>query len=304
MDEEVQKVFDRIEEDVSSRRTPEECAAAETPFLIPKETPVGVRYVRSRPRRHAFRGYPGNFCIGVLVLLSAAAVMSSLLLVTEGAALAHWQIVLGFLYPLQLVLDVVAFARLTWPFLKRQLGDLEVDLSASRLRAGIRFGPWWLDAESMRLGHLKRLVVVKRQEGKSDAIWQLAAEDIHGSLTTLISADDAGNVIPLAKDLHARLARREELRDCWPALAEEHRPGESETARPPRRPLLAGGAWTWLAVHVAGAAGLWQVGTLPWFKAPRPIEHTCVLVGLAFLQGLILVTNIGFLGTNPREHSS
>ncbi len=295
MDEEVRKVFDRIEQEVLSRRTPEEAAAAQTPFLVPRETSVGVRYVRSRKRRLTFPRSPGIFCIGVLVLLTAAAVAASILLAREAAALADWQVALGLLYLLQLALNLVGFARLTWPLLKWGLGDLELELSANRLRAGIRWGPVWLASQSISVAKITRLVVVKRPEGKDDTSWSLVVERDKGLAWTLLSADDPLNVVPLAQDLHARLARRKEPVGRWPALAEEERPAEVETSRPPCRPLLPGGAWTWLAVHLGGTAGLWQIGTLPWFKAPRPMWHTFVLAALAFLQGLIVLTNIGLL---------
>jgi hypothetical protein len=295
MDEEVRKVFNRIEDEVLSRSTPEEAAASNTPFLVPRETPVGVRYVRSRRRQPAFPRSPGNSCIGVLILLTAAGVVASILLAREAAGLASWQVVLGLLYPLQLALDVVGLARFTWPFLKWGLGDLELELSVDRLRVGVRWGPLWLDSQSILLSQLKRLVVVKRPEVKSDTMWELLAEDHEGSATTLISADDPVNVLPIARDLHARLARRDEVCGRWPALAEEDRPARVQADRPLRRPLLPGGAWTWLAIHAAGAAGLWQLSLLPWFRAPRPMGHTFVLVGLVFLQGFILLTNVGLL---------
>jgi cyclophilin family peptidyl-prolyl cis-trans isomerase len=295
MDEEVRKAFDRIEQEVLARTPPEEAAAGETPYLVPRETPAGVRYVRSHKRRRAFPPSPGNFCIGVLFLLAAAGVTASVLLAEEGAALAGWQMVLAVLYPLQLALDLVGFARLTWSLLKRRLGDLELELSADRLRTGLRWGPLWIDSDSILLDRVRRLVVVKRAEGEGDPIWELVAEGKDGSATTLVSADDPVNVLPLARDLHGRLARQGGPGDRWPALVEEDRPAAVGTVRPPRRPLLPGGAWTWLAVHVAGAAGLWQLGTLPWFKGPPPPWHISVLVALAALQGLILLTNVGLL---------
>jgi hypothetical protein len=293
MDEEIQKRFDRIEEEVLSRTTPEQLAAAQAPFLVPRETRTGVRYVRSRQRRRAFPRGPGNFCIGVLVLLSAAGVGSSLLLIREGAALDPWRAVLAVLYPLQIALDLAGFGRLTQGFLKWALGDLQLELSADRLRGGIRWGPWWFDSDSIPVRHLKRLVVVKRPAGKGDTVWCLVAETHEGTPATLLSADDPINVLPIAKDLHARLARRETASGRWPPLAEEDGPAEPD--RPPRRPLLPGGGWTWLAVHVAGTAGLWQIGTLPWFKQPGSVWHMSVLVGLAIMQALILITNFGLL---------
>jgi hypothetical protein len=302
MDEEVEKVFDRIEQEVLARSPPEEAAAAQTPYLVPRETPAGVRYVRSRKRRRAFPHSLGNFCTGVLVLLTAAGVTASILLAKEGATLAGWQVVLGLLYPLQLALDLVAFARLTWPAIRWQLGDLEVELSADRLRHGLRWGPLWLDSESILLDRIQRLVVVKRPEGKSDTVWELVAEGKDGSATTLVSADDPLNVVPLARDLHARLARQDGPAGRWPPLVEEDRPAGAGTVRPPARPLLPGGAWTWLAVHVAGAAGLWQLGTLPWFRAPAPPWHMAVLVALAALQGLILLTNVALV--SPKRETA
>jgi hypothetical protein len=113
---------------------------------------------------------------------------------------------------------------------------------------------------------------------------------------TLISADDPANLVPLAKDLHARLARREELGNHWPALAEEDRPSEVLADRPLRRTLLPGGGWTWLVIHAIGSVGLWQVIGLPWFKVPGQWWHRgFVRLALLLLQGLILITNVTLL---------
>jgi hypothetical protein len=278
----------------------------ETGYLVPRKTRAGVRYVRSRKRRPYPRS-PGDFVIGVLVILSAAAVAASILLVTNPAAAAGWQSALGFLYPLQLILDLVAVARFCWTFIQWRLGDLELELSGDRLRFGIRCGPLWFDSESIVVTQVKRLVVVKRldTERKSGTIWELVAEQNDGSPMRLVSADDPENVVPLAKDLHARLARRENLCDSWPALAEEDRPGEVLPDRPPRRPLLPGGGWTWLAIHVIGSAGLWQVSALPCFKLrPRPVWQGFVLVSLVALQALIFLTNITFMTASRRTTQS
>jgi hypothetical protein len=231
--------------------------------------------------------------LGVLVILATALVLSSILVIKEASALAGWQLALGILYPLQVALDLVGVARFSWGFLK-WLCDFEMELSADRLRTGLRLGPLWLDSQTIPVAQIKRLVVGKRPEDKS-IIWELAAEHTDGSRLILLSADDPVNVIPLAKDLHTRLARREEHCDRWPALAEEDRPAEVETDRPLPRSLLPGGAWTWLAIHVAGAFGLWPIGRLPWFQAHRVLGHISVFWMLAILQGLILFGNIAIV---------
>jgi hypothetical protein len=294
VDDEVRKVFDRIEQEVLSRIVAEGDTALETGFLVPRETRAGVRYVRSRkPRRPSFGPF-GSLSLGGLLLLAAAVVAVVALLGSDGVPAAGWQSALGFLYPLQLALDLVATARFAWPFVK-WLGDFELEVSAKHLRAGIRCGPLWLDSQRILVAHLTRLVVIKRPEGKSDAIWELVAEHDQGSPMTLLSADDAGTVVPLAKDLHARLARREELCHRLPALAEVDGPAQVMPDRPPRRPLLPGGAWTWLAIHLVGSAGLYQVVSLPWFKLPRPMWRGFVLVGLVALQALIWFVNVALL---------
>jgi hypothetical protein len=298
MDEEVRKTFDRIEQEVLDQRAREETAAPEEAFLVPRETRAGVRYVRSRKRRQTYRPQLGKYCLGLLVILAAAAVAAITLLTSGAAAMAGWQLALGFLYPLQLTLDLVAFARTTWGVVTWALGNLEVELSADRLRAGIRAGPLWLNSQSIPVADIKQLVVVKRPEGKSDTIWELVAQPNEGSPFMVLSADDPGNVVPIARDLHARLALREELCDRWPALAEEDRPVSALPDRPPPRPFLPGGGWTWLAVHVLGSVGLWQVLTLAWFQLPRPLGHMFVWVLLVVLQVLIFLVNIVSLTTD------
>ncbi|HEV3262133.1 MAG TPA: hypothetical protein VG013_35100, partial [Gemmataceae bacterium] len=275
------------------RGTPEGSAALEGGFLVPRETRAGVRYVRSRKkRRHAPSPQVGSFCLGLLVVLTAAAVGAIILLTSDATAIAGWQLALGFLYPLQLALDFAAVARTTWGVVSWLFGDLELELSADRVRVGIRCGPLWLNRRSIRVADLKRLVIVKRPEGTSGTIWELVAERKDGSPEPLLSADDPGNVIPIARDLYARIARREELCDRWPALAEEDRPAEIFPDGPARGPLLPGGGWTWLAIHAIGSVGLWQVLTLPWFQPPRPTWPTFVWTGLVVLQVVIFLANI------------
>jgi hypothetical protein len=295
VDDEVRRVFDRIEEEVLSRSTPEEVTGVEAGYLVPRETRAGVRYVRSRKPRLTFPPPLGSLSIGCLIILTTATVAVLALLTNDGAPMADWQLVLGFLYPLQLALDLVAVARFTWPFVKWRLGDLELELSADRLRAGIRCGPLWLDSQSILVVHIKRLVVVRRAEAKGGPIWELVVEPDAGLPLTLLSADDPGNVVPLAQDLHARLARREELCHSWPALAEQDRPAEASLDRPPRRPLVPGGGWTWLAIHVIGSVGLYHVVSLPWFQVPGPIWHGFVRVWLVALQTMIFLMNIAFV---------
>jgi hypothetical protein len=273
---------------------PKEPPAAETPVLVPRETPTGVRYVRSpgAPRRH--RPILAKHFLVLLVILSTALVVTGIVLVNEGQALAGWELALALLYPLQLALDLVGVARLSWPSLKSWPGDLEVELSGDRLREGLRCGPLWTGSQTIFVAQVKRLVVVKRREQKC-IIWELVAERDDGSRMVIIGADDPVHVISLARDLHARLAQRQELRDRWPPLAEEDRTDEAEPDRPLPPPLLPGGAWTWLAVHVIGVAGLAQIGTLLLGKAPRPVWHMFVFVLLGILQALILVGNFGML---------
>jgi hypothetical protein len=218
----------------------------------------------------------------------------STILITESPALAGWQVVLAILYPLQLALDLAALARIAWPSLKSWPGDVEVELSADRLRGGLRCGALWIDSQTTFVAQIKRLVVVQRTE-QGSLIWALFAERQDGSRMRIVSADDPVHVLPLARDLHARLARREELCVRWPALAEEDRTDEVEADLPLPPILLPGGAPTWLAVHLAGAAGLWQIGTLPWFKVFPGNWHKFVLVAAAILQGLILLGNLGML---------
>src|ERR1700676_3274999 len=103
MDDEVRKVSDRNEQEVLPPSTTEQATAVAAGFLVPRETPTGVQYVRARGRR-PWRS-AGCFSIGVLVILSAASVAAGILLVTNPAAAAGWQLALGCLYPLQLLLD-------------------------------------------------------------------------------------------------------------------------------------------------------------------------------------------------------
>src|SRR5262245_15997278 len=122
-------MFSRIEDETLDQRKPEGTGAPVEPYLVPRETSNGVSYVRSRKRNRSMPGSPGAVCIGLLAILSGLGVLASLLLANDAAALNGWQLALGVLYPLQIALDVLAFARFTWPFVKWRLGDLEVELS-------------------------------------------------------------------------------------------------------------------------------------------------------------------------------
>ena len=300
MDEEAKTPSDRIEEALD-QRAPDEAAALQAGFLVPRETRDGVRYVRSRKKpRHASR--IGCYCLGILVVLPAAAVAAIILLTIDAAAIAGWQFALGFLYPLQLALDWAAVARTTWRTVAYWVGDLELELSADRLRVGSRCGPMWLDSQSVLVADIKQLVVGKRPEGEGATIWELIARRHDDSLLLLVSADDPGNVIPIAKDLHARMARRQVRRDRWPALAEEDRPAEALPDRPPPRPLLPGG-WAWLGIHVLGSVGLWQVFTQVRLQPPQPPWRFFLVVGMAFLQVLIFLVNIAMLMNTARARS-
>jgi hypothetical protein len=291
MDEEVRKVFDRIEQEALDRGAPDGSAALQGGFLVPRETQAGVRYVRSRKKpRHA--SLIGPDCVALLVVMTAAAVLATILLICDATAIAGWQLALGFLYPLQLALDLAAVARSTWGVVTWVFGDLELELSADRVRVGTRCGLLWLECRTILVADLKRLVVVKRPESTTTTFWELIAERKDGPPDLLLSADDPGNVIPIARDLHARIAQREAQRDRWPALAEEDCQAETVPDRSPRGPLLPGGPWTWLAIHVIGSVGLWQVLNLPWFQLPRPTSHTFVWTGLVVLQSVIFLGSI------------
>jgi hypothetical protein len=291
MDEEVRQTFDRIEQEALDRGTPKGTAPLDGGFLVPRETGTGVRYVRSRKKpRHAPQ--IGRYCVGVLVAFTAAAVGAMVLLISNATAITGWQFALGFLYPLQLVLDFVAVARASWGVVSWVFGDLEVELSADRVRTGIRCGPLWLNGPAILVADLKRLVVVKWSEGTSGTIWELVAERKVGSAESLLSADDPGNVLPIARDLHARIARREELCDRWPPLAEEDRTGEAFPEGPAPRPLLPGGGWTWLVIHAIGSVGLYQVLTLPWFQPLTRTGSLFVWMGFVVLQVVIFLGGI------------
>jgi hypothetical protein len=290
MGEEVGRRFDRGEQRALDRGTPDESAALEGGFLVPRETGAGVRYVRSGKKRR-YVPVLAKHCLGLLVVLAAAAALALVLLIWDASVIASWQLALGLLYPLQLALDLAGVARFTWRCVVQLFGDLDLELSPDRLRVGTRCGRLWLDGLRIRVADLERLVVVKRPEGTDGTIWELVAERHDGSREVLLGADSPGDVIPTARDLHARIARREGLRDRWPALAEEDGAAGPLPEGPPRRPLLPGGGWTWLAVQVIGSVGLWQVLTLGWFHPPELGWHTYALMGLIVLQVLI------FLGT-------
>src|SRR5262245_61638663 len=199
MDENVRKVFERTEQDAEDRREREPSPLVETPFLIPKETSTGVRYVRSRKARGRIAPPGGSIIPVVLAVLTAAAVFTIGLLVMDWGALAGWQLALGLLFPVQVALDTVAVVRTTWPLVKFWVGDLELELSSGRLRFGARCGPLWLGSQCIPVVQIKRLVIVKRVEAKGDASWNLIAEGQDAAAVTLLSADDPGNVVPLAK---------------------------------------------------------------------------------------------------------
>jgi hypothetical protein len=204
---------------------------------------------------------------------------------------------LGLLYPLlQLGLDIAAVVRNIWWLVKAWAGDLEVELSATDLRAGCRCGRLWLDSQRAGVAHIQRLVIVKWSPVKEDPMSELVVERDDGLPMILLSADDPGNVVPLAKDLHARLGQTGELCGRWRDLAEEDRHCETlPERRTLRRPLLPGKGWSWLVVHAVGSAGLWQILQLPWFSLPRPMWRSVVLSTLVALQGLILLVNISYL---------
>jgi hypothetical protein len=278
-------------------RTPPEEPAVVRPFLVAQETGTGVRYVRppdARPRRRSLAPLRATALI-VFLILAAAAVAGITLLAQNGASAPAWQWLVAYLYPIQLGLDILVVMRLHWRSIWLQAGELEIELSVERLRRGRHWGPFWLDTEDIPLARLRRLVVVKRpMEGTSGTSWDLVAERQDGSPVSLLSAyDEPGLIVPLAEDLHARLAKVPALHGRWPALAEEDWPSWKPARRRPFGPLLPGGAPTYLAVHVIGSVGLWQTLAVAHAGAPKTAWLTAAAGALVGLQLLIGVISMG-----------
>jgi hypothetical protein len=263
------------------------------PFFIPRETAAGVRYVRPPEVRRLWRPGPFDGVSLLIILFTATATTTAVVLLTLNWVNAEeWQLALGFAYPLQLALDTAAVARFAWFFASMFQGELELELTAERIRAGKRWGRLWINFQDVQVEDLKRLVVVKyRDADHPEFIWDLVAEQIDGPPVVLFSAFDAPEIIvPLAKDLHPRLARLPELRRRLPALAEEERPTAPPSDRPVRWPMLPGGVYGWAVVHVVGTVGLWQTATLA-LTPPAPEWVRPAVMILAGLQLFIFVCN-------------
>jgi hypothetical protein len=276
---------------------PEERVEAGPPYLVPRETRGGVRYARPPGvRRKEWPLSPLlSWEVAALVVLSAAIALAVRWLLMYGAAAPGWRLGVALLYPVQLGLDLVAVARLMWVLERGGLGGWEIEVAGGRLQAGRRWGPFWFDRRSVRLAALTRLVIGRRPSGPGEhgSNWDLLAEHADGPPVTLLGADDLGLVLPIARDLHGRLATNPELSRRLPPLAEEDRP--ALPARPLPRSLLPGGGWGWLAVHVAGSAGLLSTLALAWENPPLP-QGFAGLAGLTIaLQFLIFLANFAYL---------
>lgn len=294
MDEEPGTRADQTREEALDLHAPPDVAALEAGYLVPRETADGVRYVRSR-RRPPRSSNLSRACLGALVVLVASTVAAIILLVNGAADAGVWRLLLGFLYPLQLALDAAAVVRSSWRSIAYWVGGFEVELSADRLRTGVHCGALWIDEHGASVADVARLVIGKRPEAESSTIWELMAERRDGSHFVLLSADDPGNVIPLAKDLHARLTLRQKHRDRWPALSEENRPAGALPDRPPVRPLFPGGGWTWLGIHVLGSFGLCEVYMVARSLSFLPPWRIALVFGMAVLQVIIFLANVAYL---------
>jgi hypothetical protein len=281
---------------MSSSPPPPEPQDIGPPYLVPYDTPFGVRYARSARVRRGSRLTPlaTSELVGVVVVTAALAAAISLLVI-------HWPEVSGLrwlavVYPVQVVLDLAAVVRFVWMMERRSLGEWEIELAGGTLRVGRHWGPFWFDVEAVEVAHLKRLVIGKRpgNDPWPGISWDLIAEPAHGSAVTLVSAyDEPGIVLPVARDLHRRLSAGHKVHPPLPPLLEEDWPAPPPPKLP--RPLLPGGPWTWLLVHAVGTAGLWQALVLAWASTPVSTRLLGVAILLVVLQGVIFLANYAYL---------
>lgn len=294
------------------------------PLVVAQETATGVRYVppADAPREptnsllsqdwedyfyarpfHARRlrtGLsPGFWMIIYSFGLLAAAVLfavSTLALASPFVPASHvgW----ALLYLLQLVLDMAALSRYMWRSILRSLGDREIELAGGRLRAGIRWGWFWLDARSVPIDNIRRLVVVRRPGTDWNSLtpgawtdWDLVAEMHAGAPLSLICSKDTPEQIrAIAGDLHQRIGASRAQLAPWPPLVEEN--GPRTAAATPLRSLVPAGGCGWFLVHVAGCVGLVYLG-MALAQIPSPLVWlTAFLPAAVLLQVFLFVINL------------
>lgn len=265
-------------------------------FLVPRETPTGVRFLPA-PGANYTQGIGSvlvpTFLVAIALLL-AAGLVGGYVLVTRWDRLPDWARIAGPLYPLQMALDAALLARLLWRMGKYALGHFEIEVVGDRLRAGRRWGPVWLQVTTVSVPGLRRLVIGRRPdevfEGKPGTSFDLVAESDDGPPVTLLSAYDEPELVrSVARDLHARLSAGPVVARPLPLPTEEERPAPPVPDPPP---LLPGGPWTWLVIHLAGTVGLWPVLGAAWAHDAEAAYLRAAGTGMAFLQGFIVLANI------------
>jgi hypothetical protein len=283
---------------MSDSTNPEDTSVALTPYLVARETPAGVRYVRPLGvRRNGLPPFLGShlFAFG---LLAAAASVAVYALAVSWQAVPAWPAALALLYPLQLALDLTATARQAWRFAAWFLGDLEIELTNDRLRAGKRWLGVWLKPQSLPIGSLQQLVIVKRapQPRHVGSDWDLVAQPDDGPPMSLVNAYDEPELIrSIARDLHRRLGFIPQKARDWPPLVEVDGPAATPTVRPPLRGMMPGGAYGWFAVHVAGSVGLWYVVKAVTENPQSPSWLRLALFAAFVLQLFVFLANYAYL---------
>lgn len=267
------------------------------PFLVAQDTPTGFRFIRppGAPAAHLSSMPLVLQFLKVSAALVTAGVVAVYILATRWHDLPEWAHVGGPLYVLQLVLDIGLIGRHVWRVGRYALGQIEIEVAGDQLRAGRRRGPVWIDAPSISLPSLRRLVIVRRPEADGEdpgTSWLLVAEPEDGNPVTLINVyNEPVLVRDLATELHARLSASPELARPLPPLAEEERPADIAL---PVASADPGGGWLWLVVHVVGLVGLWPMVwlTLNWQDS---MFMRLAGGGMALLQALIMLVNISWI---------
>jgi hypothetical protein len=277
-----------------------------TPGVVPQETPRGVRYVRPLAVRRKGLGTFVQINLFGVVILAAALACAVYLLAVTWESLPAWQAGLALLYPLQLAIDLAALARLTGWLILWALSDLEIEFSEGDLRAGKRWGPFWLAPQSVPAGNLRQLLIVQRPPVEPvGTSWELLVEQENGPPLVVASAYGEPELIRgIARDLHLRIGASPARPLHWPALVEVEQRRAAETPSPWLRPLMPGGAHGWFVVHVAGCVGMLFLFLAVRGHSPRAPIHMGFLAPAFLLQLLIVLANITLLKATGKKAQS
>jgi len=262
-------------------------------LFVAKKLPNGVRFV-AMPMAQAAPGITptlGGAWITAISILTAAFVMAANYIERSRGALTLWISIVSLFYLLQLVWDAYLTTLAFWQITAYSRGKFVIELKGNRLKAGHRWGSFWLSPQRIELPELIRLVIVRRptefSTRQTSFQWYLIAQHRGGLPVTLVSElDEANNVRTVGRDLHARLASSSTLSVTLPPLQEELWPTNSLLVLP-RKPSSKN-----MYLRLAGSFGLGCILVGITSNPPSPPWFLGVAIGMILLQGLILVIGV------------